>query len=119
MNSRTFAIILMLALAILVGANGATYAQGSINLNISLPSSLNGTNIAPGEYRVRWDSHSPEITVTFNKGRKVIATADGKLVDRDTKYDHDGVVYRVNADGTHSIQEIRLAGKKQAIVFGS
>jgi hypothetical protein len=38
-------------------------------------------------------------------------------VDRGAKYHTDAVVYTNNADGSHTLVEIRFAGKNQALVF--
>jgi len=55
--------------------------------------------------------------VTFVKAGQVVTTAMGKFVDRDVKYDTDTVVYTNNPDGSHTLIEIRFAGRKQALVF--
>jgi len=44
--------------------------------------------------------------------------APGKMVERDSKSSADAVVYTNNADGSHTLKEIRFAGKKQVLVFG-
>jgi hypothetical protein len=107
----------ILGLAILSVANIVSFAKDSVTLTISLPASVGGVQVAAGEYQVSWVSHSPEATVEFAKKGKVIATAEGKLVNRDVKYPRHMVVYRTNADGSYTITEIRLRGKRQAIVF--
>ena len=79
----------------------------------------NGTQIPAGVYEVTYKSHSPTATVTFKQGGRVVATLDGKWVDRDIKYDSDALVYDTNPDGTRTLIEIRFAGKKQALVLGN
>jgi hypothetical protein len=79
----------------------------------------NGTQIPAGVYEVTYKSHSPTATVTFKQGGRVVATLDGKWVDRDLKYDNDALVYDTNSDGTRTLIEIRFAGKKQALVLGN
>jgi hypothetical protein len=74
--------------------------------------------MASGVYDVSWVSHSPEATVTFTKGKKVIATAQGKWIDRSVTYTRNSVMYTTNPDGSHAINEIRFAGMKQVLVFG-
>jgi hypothetical protein len=48
----------------------------------------------------------------------VVATVEGKWVDRDTKYEANAVVYSNNPDGSRTILEVRFAGLKGALVFG-
>jgi hypothetical protein len=49
----------------------------------------------------------------------VVATAPGKVVEREVKSLVDAVVYSNNADGTHTLKELRFAGKKEVLVFGA
>jgi hypothetical protein len=110
---------LMVGAAILLVANVSTFAGGSANVNLSLPASLNGVKLNAGSYNVKWESHSPEATVTFSKGSKVLATVGARVEERDVKYDRDMVLYRTNPDGSYTITEIRFAGKRQVLVFGN
>lgn len=110
--------IATLVLAALVAASVSAFAKGSRTVNLSLPAHVGGTQIAAGEYQVNWEVHSSTVTVAFKKGSKVMATASGKLVDRDVKYDRNALVFGTNPDGSNTITEIRLAGMKQAIVLG-
>lgn len=104
-------------LAIFLVASLPAFAKNSRSLKLLHSATLNGTEIAAGDYQVSWESHSPDVTVTL-KGRHVIATAQGQWVERDAKYEEDAVVYETNGDGSRTLLEIRFAGMKQALVFG-
>jgi len=106
------------ALAILMTANLWAAAANSHTLSFRTAVTLNGAEMKPGFYVVEWVSHSPEATVTFRRNGQVVATAAGKWVDRDTKSPADSVVYSNNADGSHTLKELRFSGRKQALVFG-
>jgi len=110
--------LMVLGLAILLAVNISALAKNSITIDVTQPMSLNGTQISPGEYRVAWVSNSPEATVTFMRESKTTATANAKLVDRDTKYSTNELVYQNNPDGSRILMEIRLKGTSQALVFG-
>ncbi len=77
----------------------------------------NGTEIPAGMYDVTYEFHSPTATVAFKKGKRVVATVDGKWVDRDVEYKNTAIVYHVDPDGMRTLFEIRFAGKKQALVL--
>jgi hypothetical protein len=79
--------------------------------------SLNGQKLTAGFYEISWVSHSPEATVTFVRAGQVMVTAMGRWVDRGAKYKTNAFVYTNNADGSHTLLEIRFAGKNQALVF--
>jgi hypothetical protein len=117
MSSKKILGSLILGLAIFSVAAISTFAAGSRTFNILSPVSLNGTPIAAGEYKVSWQTHSPDATVTFAKGHKAITTAPGRLVESNTKFDRDMVISRIQPDGTRVLLELRLGGTNQSIVF--
>jgi hypothetical protein len=106
----TLAIVLMAALS--------AAAQNARTLRVPYSASVNGKQLAAGEYKVTWQTHSPEATVNFSQKREVVATVEGKWVDRDIKYESNSVVYSNNPDGSRTIMEVRFAGLKGALVFG-
>jgi|SRR5579863_495700 len=93
-------------------------SKDSRKLTLTSTATISGTQVPAGQYSVRWVSHSPEATVTFEKGHNVVATAEGKWVDRHTPYEQNAVVLETNADGSRSIVELRFAGMSEALVFG-
>lgn len=117
--SRTV-IALLFFVAMLSVATELAIAKDSRKLSVVHTASLNGTEIASGVYKVSWEAHSPEVTVSFTtaKGDRVIATAPGKIVEHAAPYRANAVVYDLKPDGSYTILEIRFAGMKQAIVFG-
>jgi hypothetical protein len=106
----TLAIVLMAALS--------AVAQNARTLRVPYSASVNGKQLAAGEYKVTWQTHSPEATVNFSQKREVVATVEGRWVDRDIKYESNSVVYSNNPDGSRTIMEVRFAGLKGALVFG-
>src|SRR5690242_5455724 len=104
--------------AIFLGVCLSAAAANSRTVSVKTAVNLNGTEITPGFYVVEWVTHSPEATVTFTRNGQAVVTAPGKMVERDTKSLSDAVVYSNNADGSHTLKELRFAGKKQVLVFG-
>ena len=113
MKTRKLILLVVVTFAVAFSAS----ANNTKTLSFRTEVTLNGNKLPTGSYEVNWVSHSPEATVTFVKAGQVMMTAMGKFVDRDTKYNADAVVYTNNADGTHTLLEIRFAGRKQALVF--
>ncbi|HZP31823.1 MAG TPA: hypothetical protein VFB23_00575 [Candidatus Acidoferrales bacterium] len=104
-------------MAILMTASLWAAAANSRTLSFRTAVTLNGAEMKPGFYVVEWVSHSPEATVTFRRNGHMVATAPGKWVQREMKSPADAVVYTNNADGTHTLTEVRFAGTKQVLVF--
>jgi hypothetical protein len=117
MSVRNHVGKLAMALVIVLVAGSSLYAKDAQTMTLKSPAMLGNTKFDPGSYKVTWSGAS-DPTVTFKQGKKVVATAPGKLVTRDAKYNSGGVVYTTNPDGSHAIQEIRFAGSDQVLVFG-
>lgn len=98
-------------------AGAGAPAKDAGNLILRYDATVAGNHLTGGKYNVQWKTHSPEATVTFMHGGKVVATAEGKVVERGSKYDSNQVVYDQTADGTRVISEIRFGGSSQVIVF--
>jgi hypothetical protein len=120
-NARKLSLLLLklgLPLVMVLGPNVSARANNEKTLSFATDVTLNGTMLPAGSYDIRWVSHSPEATVTFAKAGHVVATSMGKWVDRGAKYKADALVYTNNADGSHTLKEIRFAGQKQVLVLG-
>lgn len=109
--------ILVLLIVAALAVNLAAWASNEKTLPLRTEVSLNGSKLTTGFYEISWVSHSPEATVTFTRAGHVMMTAMGKWVDRGVKYTTDAFVYTNNPDGSHTLVEIRFAGKNQALVF--
>ena|SRR5689334_23007299 len=107
----------ILAILIVLAPNLLAWANNGKTVSFRIDVTLNGSKLPSGYYEISWVSHSPEATVTFAKTGQATVTAMGKWVDRGEKYHSDAVVYSNNADGSHTLLEIRFAGKNQALVF--
>ncbi len=110
-------VVSILALALTVSAAVPAFAKNA--RTISLPSNvvLNGTQLEGGRYTIRWESHSPTLTVSFVREKKTLATASATVVERGQRYPANEVVTDTTSDGTRVLKEIRFAGSSQAIVF--
>ena len=87
-------------------------------LRVRLPETvLLGTPLQAGEYTISWKSHSRTATVTVSTGNDVLATVEGKLVDRGKRHNRSAIFFDTNADGKKEIREIHVSGSSQAIVF--
>lgn len=118
MKNNGYRANMWVVLAVVLATCLSAAAANSRTLSFRTAVKLNGTEMMPGFYEVQWVSHSPEATVTFKRNGQVVATAAGKWEERDAKSPADSVVYSNNADGTHTLKELRFGGMKQVLVFG-
>jgi hypothetical protein len=107
-----------LGLTLMLALLGApAFANGSMTLEIPISAWLGDTQVEKGRYKIAWEEHSPEATITFLKGKQVVATHPGKFVEREKKADRTAVVFRTRADGNEMISEIRIQGSNKVLVF--
>ena len=101
------------ALILMLTAGSAL--AGSAKMNID--GKVGDTHLEAGRYKITWEQHSPEATVTVSKGDSVLATAEARVESRGTRFDRNSVIYAINADGSRSVAELHIGGTNTAIVF--
>ena len=106
------------AMAILFTATCVGFAAPKTSQTFTLEEhvTVNGQALKPGDVEVRWNTHSPQATVTFAQ-RKSTVTTDGVFVTRPDKAEHDAVVYHLNADGSRSLIELQFGGSNKVLSF--
>jgi hypothetical protein len=100
------------------GFKPRVFERGSRSFTFSSGLTLNGTLVPNGDYIISWESYSPDANVELARGDYVVATADGKWMKRNVRYQDNAYVYRKNRDGSRTLLEIRFVGMSQALVFG-
>ncbi|WP_031497695.1 hypothetical protein [Bryobacter aggregatus] len=83
------------------------------NITLFQPSVVNGTELAPGDYRMEVANDKVVIT----KGKQKVE-ANVKVETADSKFGSTSVRYN-SADGKYQVQEIRLGGTNRKLIFGS
>jgi hypothetical protein len=91
--------------------------SGSTTIIVRSATFVAGTEIQPGEYKVRWEANNPEATVTFTTDGKSKITVKGKLVESNKKFEQTTSLTAKDSTDREIIKEIRVSGKKYSIVF--
>ncbi len=107
---------LILGLALLLATSAFAANKGS--LQVQEPLTVNGTKLAPGDYKVRWDGTGPSVELSIMQGKKVVAKVPAHVVDLDKPSSLDAAVVKNNGDGTKVLSEVRLSGKKFSLAVG-
>src|SRR6266496_215133 len=105
--SKLLVVLLVLGLAI------SAVAAGAKSVELRSDSTLNGTKLAAGFYKVNVEGTGDAVKVTFMQKDKVVANANGKMIDGTVAPEFSTVVKTSN----NNIEELRLAGMKSKIVF--
>jgi hypothetical protein len=99
------AVFLLLAFGTMAFA-----ASNSTTINLTSPTSVAGTKLDPGTYKVSWTGEGDHLTVVF-KGNKSEVKAQGATVKNDAPMSSTSFV--TNKEG--EISEIRPGGKNTAV----
>jgi hypothetical protein len=94
-------------------------ARQSVTVDLKYDTSLAGTKIPAGKYKISWTANGAQAEVTVAQGKKVVATTKGKLVEQAHATEDDEVVSRKDAAGAFALSEVRLRGEKRILVLGA
>ena len=106
---------LVLGLAVLLATSAFAANKGS--LQVQEPISVNGQQLAPGDYKVQWDGSGPNVELSILHGKKVVAKAPAHMVDLPAPSPSDAAVTLKQDSGPNSLAGIRFQGKKYALDF--
>jgi hypothetical protein len=116
MKLNHLAKTVVLGLAVLLASSAFASNKGSLQVREALE--VNGQQLAPGEYQLRWDGTGANVEVSFMQGKKEVAKASAKVVALDKASDYDAAVVD-HSDGKARVSEVRFAGKKYALAIGA
>jgi hypothetical protein len=110
---------LLLGLAITLATSAfAGNKPNKTSLQISEPTQVSGTKLAPGDYNVEWEGTGPSVEMSILKGKSVVAKVPAHIVDLDQPSASNASVIKRNDDGSRSLTQIRVSGKKYALAVG-
>jgi len=104
----------VLGLAVLLASSAFASNKGSLQIREACE--INGQQLAPGDYQVRWEGAGPSVEVSFMKGKKEVAKAPAKVVSLDEASQYDSSVLD-HESGKTTVSEVRFAGKKYALAL--
>jgi hypothetical protein len=116
MKLSTVSKSLFLGLALLLAVSAFAANKGSLQLSEAV--TVSGTQLAPGEYKVQWDGTGSNVELSIIQGKKIVAKVPAHMVDLNEPSRSDAAVVNKNSDGSKSLSEVRLSGKKFAFAVG-
>lgn len=106
----------LLGVALLVATSA--FAGNKANLQVQEPVNVSGTTLKPGDYRLEWEGNGPNVEMSILKGKNVVAKVPARVVDLQTAAPNNATVVHKNDDGSRSLSEVRISGKKYALAVG-
>jgi hypothetical protein len=116
MKFATVTKSLVVGLALTLASSA--FAASKANLTLNNPTSINGTSLKAGEYKLQWDGNGPNVEVSIMQGKKVVAKVPAKVVDLNQSSANDAALLKQNGDGTTTLAGARFQGKKFALELG-
>jgi len=104
---------LVMGLALLLASSAFAVTKGHLQLQSS--TTVNGTQLKAGDYKLEWDGTGPDVEVSVIQGKKVVAKVPAKVVELQSKALQDSATVSSNTDGTKSLASVRFAGKTFAL----
>lgn len=104
---------ILLASAVLLAVNAFAANKGSFEL--MHPTQVGDTQLAPGSYRLEWKGSGDQVHVDILQHNKPVASTSARVVPVKSASPFDTALVTVNPDGTRSLAEILLQGKKFAL----
>ena len=116
MKFATVTKSLVMGLVLLLA--GSAFAASKASLTLNHETTVNGTKLKAGDYKLQWDGSGPDVEVSIVQGKNVIAKVPAKLVDLNSNASNDAAVIKNNSDGSSTLAGVRFAGKKYALELG-
>jgi hypothetical protein len=104
-------------MALLMAASAFAANKGSLQLMD--PVTVNGKQLAAGEYSLQWDGSGNNVQLSVLQGKRVVATTAAQLISLDRSPNNGAAIIKSNADGSKSLTEVRFGGKKYALAIAS
>jgi hypothetical protein len=116
MTFSTISKSVVMGLALLLASSA--FAATKASLNLQSPTTISGTKLKAGDYKLEWDGSGPNVEVSIMQGRNVLAKVQAKVVDLNSPSANNAAVVIKNNDGTSTLSGARFAGKKFALELG-
>lgn len=116
MKFATISKSLVMGLALLLASSAFAATKGNLTLQSS--TTINGAKLKPGDYKLEWDGSGPNVEVSIQQGKKVIAKVPAKIVDLSFPSQNNAAILKKNDDGTSTLAGARFEGKKFALEIG-
>ncbi len=110
-------VTVLVALQLATGAFAASDTHKG-TLQVIDPVQVNGKQLPAGQYDLKWEGNGPNVQVSIERGKKVLATVPAHVVDLQEKPSTDTIVVNKNDDGSRALTQIRFGGKKYALAIG-
>ena len=117
-SKRNLPGILIAALLLTASAWAAdNAAPGNGSLELQQPTTVGGTQLSAGKYRVEWTQNGDKADVRIYSGSKEVATTTARLVNGAAS-PYNQISFTTNEKGGRSLTQISFKKQKSALRLG-
>jgi hypothetical protein len=111
-------VVAVVAVCLVASVSSFAKSKDSGPLNIADSQvRIGSTRLAPGNYKVEWTGQPNDVHVNVLQGKKIVASTQGKIVDRAEKSPDNAVVIRTLKNKTKRVEEVDFNNRKEALVL--
>jgi hypothetical protein len=107
----------LLAGALLFAAGTFAGEANKATLRLQEKVSVEGKQLAPGNYKLEWDGAGPDVQVNILRGKETVATVPAHLVEQPARNAQDAYSTNAEPDGSKALTGIYVGGKTFALQF--
>src|ERR1700757_3961661 len=104
-----------LAGALLFAAGAFAGEANKATLRLQEKVSVEGKQLAPGNYKLEWDGAGPDVQVNILRGKENVATVPAHLVEQPARNAQDAYSTNAEPDGSKALTGIYVGGKTFAL----
>ena len=117
MNVSKFSTALIGA-SLLFSASAFAANMSKKSLHLYENVTIQGKQLAPGDYKVEWSGPGPNVKIDILKGKQTVATAPARMVSQAHSNDQDGYALKEGKDGNQFLSQVFFSGEKYDLNIG-
>jgi len=107
----------LLVMAVLF-ATSAFAAANKTSIQVTKDVVVSGKTLTAGKYTVTWEGQGQNVDLSVAKGKELIVKTPARLLDLPRVSPNDAVVTKDNPDGSRTLSQIQISGKKYVLEIG-
>jgi hypothetical protein len=109
---------LLVGSSLLLSASAFAGNGNKKSLRFDTPVTVEGKQLAAGEYKVEWSGTGPDVKLSILKGKETVASVDAHIVPAAVSNQRDGYSSTAIKDGSPAVTQIFFSGEKYDLEIG-
>jgi hypothetical protein len=103
--------------ALLFAAGTFAGEANKATLRLQEKVSIEGNQLAPGNYKLEWEGAGPDVQVNILRGKETVATVPARLVEQPVRNAQDAYGTNAAPDGSKALTSVYVGGKTFTLQF--